>query len=324
VPGSFRVGRRKPLLRVINRGGREKQWRRGERFDDTDALFTCAVGGCGVGGLCGCAASALGEGGGHLSWQERQVAYTGKGGIYTINPNGSGKTKVTRGSQPSYSPDGKKLVYADWDGNYHDIELYTINAGGGGRTQITHNASDDYGPSWSPDGKKIAYVGRDRNWVTQIYTIDAGGGGKFQVTHRHYRWDLGCPSYSPSGKRIVYTGYDGNDSEVYTIDAGGGNKFQVTHNESFDIASDYSPDGKKIAYSNANGPDWAIYTKNTNGSGKTKVTRGSAPSYSPDGEKMAFVGSRREKLYIIELGGGGKTKVADNVDTVRPSWGIRP
>ena len=248
------------------------------------------------------------------------------GGIYTINPNGSGRTKVTRGIAPSYSPDGKKLVYADWDGNHNDIELYTINAGGGGKPQqITHNARDDYDPSWSPDGKKIAYEGYDRNWAPQIYTINAGGGGKFQVTHHHYRRrHVESPSYSPSGNRIAYIGYDGNDSEVYTIDAGGGNKFQVTHNEAPDITPDYSPDGKKIAYSNANGPDWAIYTKNTNGSSKTKVTRGWLPSYSPDGEKMAFVGSRREKLYIIELGGGGKTKVADNVDTVRPSWGIRP
>ncbi len=42
-----------------------------------------------------------------------RIAYRAPYGnaIYTINPDGSGKTKVTRGEGPSYSPDGKKIAY---------------------------------------------------------------------------------------------------------------------------------------------------------------------------------------------------------------------
>ena len=48
--------------------------------------------------------------------------------IYTINPGGGGKTKVTMGEIPSYSPNGHRIAYSDLDGN--DLEIYTINVGG--------------------------------------------------------------------------------------------------------------------------------------------------------------------------------------------------
>jgi WD40-like Beta Propeller Repeat len=55
--------------------------------------------------------------------------------IYTINPNGSGKTQLTHNNtddiDPAYSPDGKKIVYAGEDGPKGDLKIYTINASGG-------------------------------------------------------------------------------------------------------------------------------------------------------------------------------------------------
>jgi Tol biopolymer transport system component len=55
--------------------------------------------------------------------------------IYTINPDGSGKTQLTNNDtddiDPAYSPDGKKIVYAGQDGPKGDLEIYTINASGG-------------------------------------------------------------------------------------------------------------------------------------------------------------------------------------------------
>jgi Tol biopolymer transport system component len=90
---------------------------------------------------CAVALSALSE--------KVEAAFPGKNGrivyagwnrgkdyeIYTINPNGSGKTKVTNNDtddiDPSYSPDGKKIVYAGEVGPKGNYELYTIGARGG-------------------------------------------------------------------------------------------------------------------------------------------------------------------------------------------------
>ena len=59
--------------------------------------------------------------------------------IYTINPGGGAKTKVTSGYQPSYSPDGRRIAYttlpvfsAFFGGDTH--EVYTIKVDGSGKT----------------------------------------------------------------------------------------------------------------------------------------------------------------------------------------------
>jgi Tol biopolymer transport system component len=57
--------------------------------------------------------------------------------LYTINPNGSDKTKVTNSCLSpvlgEYSPTGKKITYTGCEGTPDkDLGIYTINVGGGG------------------------------------------------------------------------------------------------------------------------------------------------------------------------------------------------
>jgi Tol biopolymer transport system component len=117
-----------------------------------------------------------------------RIAYQGSDGvIYTIdpiNPDGGGKTEVTRGEQPSYSPDGTKIAFGASDG--HDAEIYTVEATGGKPFQITDNAMDDLHPSYSPDGKRIAYTHYSDpdlpDEAAAIYKIAADGGKGVLVT----------------------------------------------------------------------------------------------------------------------------------------------
>jgi Tol biopolymer transport system component len=66
--------------------------------------------------------------------------------IYTLNPDGSDKTKVTNtyvsGDPIDYSPDGKKIVY--YTGNDLRGKVYTINVGGEGKSKVTEGSN----PSW--------------------------------------------------------------------------------------------------------------------------------------------------------------------------------
>src|SRR5215207_11097588 len=63
--------------------------------------------------------------------------------IYTINPDGSGKfrvtnTKNTDEERPGYSPDGKKIAYSGCS-NRSDCEIYIVPAHGGKPVQVTNN-----------------------------------------------------------------------------------------------------------------------------------------------------------------------------------------
>jgi dipeptidyl aminopeptidase/acylaminoacyl peptidase len=78
--------------------------------------------------------------------------------IYTINPDGSGKTQLTHNNtddlDPAYSPDGKRIAYTDLTLNEPGPHIYSIKAGGGDKTLVARSGGV---PSYSPDGKRIAY-----------------------------------------------------------------------------------------------------------------------------------------------------------------------
>ena len=63
-----------------------------------------------------------------------------------------GKFKVTDNTSddyyPSYSPSGKKIAYAGYDGN--DSEIYTIKTRRGRKRQLTDNSTASYSPYWGP------------------------------------------------------------------------------------------------------------------------------------------------------------------------------
>jgi Tol biopolymer transport system component len=90
--------------------------------------------------------AVLGEAEATFPGKNGKIAYNNGGVIYTINPDGSAKTKVTNtyvsGYPIDYSPDGKKIVY--YKGNDLDGKIYTINVGGGGKSKVTEGSN----PAW--------------------------------------------------------------------------------------------------------------------------------------------------------------------------------
>jgi TolB protein len=274
--------------------------------------------------------------------QKAEATFPGKNGriayqdnsslvIYTINPNGSAKTRVTGPcnypSLPDYSPTGKKIVYTSCEGTLgKDLGISTINVGGGGKfrvTHVTHNNTDEEEPSYSPDGKKLVYTGWDGH-DTEIYMINSDGTGKIQLTHNKTE-DLG-PSYSPDGKQIVFSSTVRtplHPSEIYTMNVHGKNRVRLTHNNTEDYYPDYSPNGRRITFAGTGENGNHIYTISAHGGDKSKVTKGYYASYSPDGKKLAYSrgSDRNSAIYTINVGGGGESKVTEGG---YPSWGPRP
>jgi Tol biopolymer transport system component len=104
--------------------------------------------------------------------------------IFSMNKNGSGVNRLTTSESlnafPSYSPDGKKIVFSsNRDGN---SEIYIMNSDGSEQTPITNNSFEDIHPCWSPDGTKIAFSSnRDGNY--EIYVMNTDGSGQTRLTN---------------------------------------------------------------------------------------------------------------------------------------------
>ena len=72
-------------------------------------------------------------------------------GIYLINADGSNDTRIHAhgfAAQPSWSPDGDRLVFHRYHGGA--LDLYSINADGSGLLQLTDLKDEALNPIWSP------------------------------------------------------------------------------------------------------------------------------------------------------------------------------
>ena len=151
------------------------------------------------------------------------------------------------------------------------------------------------------------------------------------------RWtDVGeeitAAAISPSGKRAVFAAR----GDIFTVPAEKGDARNLTHSSAAaDRDPSWSPDGKTIAWlsdglGDASG-EYALHLAPQDGSGEVRrITLGSPPSFfyeplwSPDGKKIALY-DKRLTLWIVDVAGGGLTKVASDrfetpYRTLEPAW----
>ena len=97
---------------------------------------------------------------GRTDWSNQGlIAYFMGGGwdreVWTIYPDGSGRTQVTRGNNsqgPSFSPDGRYIAYTAYTGvQQQDLlscEIFIMDLNTGETRQVTDNDYCDYQPRW--------------------------------------------------------------------------------------------------------------------------------------------------------------------------------
>jgi Tol biopolymer transport system component len=253
--------------------------------------------------------------------------------IYSMNPDGSGQTRLTNNAaldwNPAWSPDGTKIAFMSTRTGAGDI--YKMNADGTNVVRLTTTTAPEGAPSWSPNGTKIAFDSQ-RDGDAEIYEMNADGTSQTRITTRPGP-DVD-PAWSPDGTRIAFNSdrlATGNQ-DVYVMNADGTNVSRVTSGPTIDDLPNWSPDGTKIAFrSNRDSPEGntEVYVINPDGSGETKISNSTSsddsPAWSPDGNQIAFNSQRdggNAQIYAMNADGTNPTRLTSNgtVADTSPDW----
>lgn len=188
---------------------------------------------------------------------QKMLVFSAVGYLWKKNLPDGKPVRLTNGTdfefEPSFSPDGREIVYVTWNDETLG-EIRKVSASGGKSTKLNRAKGIFRTPSYSPDGKTIV-VRKDGGNNEQghtfsvrpgIYTLPASGGELKLVTSRGE-----YPSFSSDGNRVLYQSggafFGDLTKELKSVDMNG--RDEHTH-----IRSKYanrlvpSPDNKWVAF----------------------------------------------------------------------------
>jgi Tol biopolymer transport system component len=121
--------------------------------------------------------------------------------LKTRSADGSGDAKTLRnGWSPSYSVDGRYLLFADHDRDSLWDVWYLDTKGGGAPVSLVKGKPNEIAPRLSPDGSYFAYVS-DESGPNEVYLKRfPGGEGRWQVSTSGGDW----PRFNRRGDKLYY------------------------------------------------------------------------------------------------------------------------
>jgi Tol biopolymer transport system component len=169
--------------------------------------------------------------------------------LFTVRSDGTHLTQLThskpvfeeRSDQPSYAPNGKRIVYEALFAE--DVLVEMINADG--TRADFHQLDGPIEPSFAPSGKRILFNDFLES-APQLGTADlAGEHAKDLTQNQDPNLTYSVPSYSPDGNRIVFSNgveFEGPTSgDIWVMNADGSGLTRLTN------------DGQSLA------PDWGAH-----------------------------------------------------------------
>lgn len=263
-------------------------------------------------------------------------------------PNGGKSTRLTEhefaDSNPAWSPDGKKILFAS--DRHGTTDLYLLEGDDAEHPELTkahkfktkrltNTGSEEINPTFSPKGDRIAFVREGKLWLMK----PDGSDQKVLVGAQKvldYDW-------SPDGKYIAYCRMDGSFSaEIYIAATDGtGTPVNVSRHATWNSDVSWSSTNGKLSFVGQRRNSYGIHVVSlqkpvVDGGPKTpadqidwddlhlRVERPTTMSaeygtISPDGAQVAFRStSNGDDLWVVSSSGQTLTRMTSGNQT--PSW----
>ena len=183
----------------------------------------------------------------------KMVVFNAAGFLYKKElPNGTPE-RLTNGLdfefEPSFSPDGKYVVYTTWSDEFKG-SIKRADVRSGRFTTLTDEKGFYYSPSYSSNGDRIVFrKGRGNDVLGHtfgrgggIYVMSANGGAKTLVSENGIK-----PKFNADNSRIFFQSSENGKKAYKSIGVNGGG--EITHYTSgYATQFEPSPDGKWMAF----------------------------------------------------------------------------
>ena len=264
------------------------------------------------------------------------------GSVWEVDVETGNATELTRGgtyhSSPSYSPDGRWIVYTADNGGER-IQLEILDTETGETRALTDDRFVYADPVFSPDGGRIAYVSSAPNGYFNVFIREVADGdwagpeiavssdnsyGNNRLYFGHMDMHL-SPAWMPDGEELLLVSNrdvplgSGNVIRV-PARADGIQEAQTVLREQtlYRARPDVSLDGRRFVYSSTAGAADQfnnLYVQPTEGGEPYKLTffehDAFHPRWSPDGEMIAYITNEDglPQLELIETYGGRRRRI---------------
>jgi Tol biopolymer transport system component len=241
-------------------------------------------------------------------------------------------------SWPSWTPDGRSIVYQLNSGSTSSIHVMTWD----GRDDLKLSREEmarEYVPVISPDGTKIAFFASyPGHWA--LFIMNADGSDPHTITDNTVFESVA--SWSPDGLSLAFTPWHNTMAPPFIASVGsdGGKYQELTDRDEADRDPVYSPDGELIAFTCYDGMLPQICMMHKDGTGGLRLTSGPGgndnPTWSSDGTHIAFVSWRDSddpdycqdgecnfEVYVMNSDGSEQRNLTDHeAEDWSPSWSI--
>ena len=257
--------------------------------------------------------------------------------IWKVSSQGGEPVQITQvgnppggHSLPSWSPDGKRIVFVAYTGA-RQMEMWTVPATGGAPTQVIKSRAWFSSPIYSPNGEYIYSGGlaENGNFLYQLRVSPTTGealGEPVIVANTGLTRLQGRLTISADGKKLAYSGQTqiGDLVSVPISPTSGeevGAPKSLTQSTSYrKTMPQFSPDGRKIAFLQFSaGENQKIWLMDADGDNVTQITTGPSvdwsPSWFPDNDTIAFLSNEEghpyQRMWSISVSTGRKKLLFD-------------
>jgi len=176
-------------------------------------------------------------------------------------------------SSPSFTPDGKQIIYSSSAPNDRCCRIFIANLDGTGWRPLTSMGSLDTEPKVNPKTGREMVFSSGRSGPEQIYKMNIDGGDMERLSDG--TGEAANASWHPDGQKIAYAwtrGYATGAWNIFIMDVASRSYIQLTHGEGKNEHPTWAPDGKHLVFASTRGGRPQIYTMLADGTQVQQLT----------------------------------------------------